>query len=60
MNRDAQLVREPSLRVAQTLTWTTSRDDSGKLGHGTRTDSEEVTSKVFSRPLREMARVYEA
>lgn len=60
MTRAAQLVREPSLPVAHTLTWATSRDDSGEVGHGTRTDSEEVTLKVSSRPLREMDRVYEA
>lgn len=60
MTRDAQLVRVPSLPVAHTLTRTTSRDDSGKVGHGTSEDSEEVTLKVSSSPLREMTRMYEA
>lgn len=60
MTRDAQLVREPSFPLAHTLTLTTSRDDNGEAGHGTSTDSLELTSKVSSRPLLEMTRVYEA
>lgn len=50
----------PPMGQSPTLMWTTSRDDSGKAVHGTRMDSEEVTLKVSSRPLREIARVYGA